>query len=56
VESGRPEKGRGILESPVMDEMKRTLKVGLMFQLKLLAGASIAASDPVAVDSRCRPV
>jgi soluble lytic murein transglycosylase len=27
-----------------MDEMKRTLKVGLMFQLKLLAGASLAAT------------
>jgi soluble lytic murein transglycosylase len=27
-----------------MDELKRTLKVGLMFQLKLLAGASLAAT------------
>jgi hypothetical protein len=36
-----------------MDEMKRTLKVGLMFQLKLLAGASHCRLYPAAV--RCLP-
>jgi soluble lytic murein transglycosylase len=34
-----------------MDDMKRTLKVGLMFPLKLLAGASIAASTLLSLTS-----
>jgi soluble lytic murein transglycosylase len=32
-----------------MDDMKRTLKVGLMFPLKLLAGASIAAATLLSI-------
>jgi soluble lytic murein transglycosylase len=34
-----------------MDDMKRTLKVGLMFPLKLLAGASIAATTLLSLTS-----
>jgi hypothetical protein len=56
VLSGRPEKGRGILESPVMDEMKRTLKTGLMFPIEIVSRRKYCCLYPVAVRSCAGPI